>query len=79
MFRLPQQFYLIRYRVIHLIWGPRKFSICGKSEGSSRPNVAEYFLAYFSYSRLRRPIAKRPITTIVATATIAQNAMVHRL
>ena len=47
MFRLPQQFYLIRYRVIHLIWGPRKFLICGESEGSSRPNVAEYFLAYF--------------------------------
>ena len=41
MFRLPKQFYLIRYRVIHLIWGPRKFSICGESEGSSRPNVAE--------------------------------------
>ena len=40
MFRLPQQFYLIRYRVIHLIWGLRKFSICGESEGSSRPNVA---------------------------------------
>ena len=37
MFRLPQQFYLIRYRVIHLIWGPRKFSICRESEGSSRP------------------------------------------
>ena len=34
MFRLPQQFYLIRYRVIHLIWGPANFQFVGRAKAA---------------------------------------------